>query len=231
MMKQHQHTQTSQVSLASMVKGQLATNGIHDPVIIDALTRVDRTYYVPESLKHSAYVDDDIRLCGTRYLLEPLVFAKMLTYATLDASHYVMDVGAGLGYSSAVLSRLSKQVIAIESSAELVAAARKKLANDKINNVSFVTAPLNAGCSAHQPYDRIFLEGAVDAVPQAFEEQLSENGVIIALQAVADSFVTGKILCDIVLGTKRNDQTVYTVKDRVGAYSLYPLHLQEQFKF
>jgi protein-L-isoaspartate(D-aspartate) O-methyltransferase len=137
-------------SMIAMLKGQLSTNGITDERVKHALMAVDRSHYVPEHMQHNAYIDQDIKLCRNRYLLEPLTFAKMLMLAQIAPEHHVLDVGAGMGYSAAVIAQLAKHVVAIEENPELVAAARKKLAQHHVRNVDIVTTPLAVGCSAHR---------------------------------------------------------------------------------
>ncbi len=215
--------------LSSMLKGQLATNGIHDSMVLEAIKAVDRARFVPESLSHVAYVDDDIPLCANRYLLEPLIFAKMLEYAEIESHHRVLDVGAGLGYSSCVIAHMAAQVIAVEESAELVAATRKKLAMAHIQHVDLVTAPMDAGCVAHQPYDRIIIEGAVAEISQTLEEQLAEGGRIVAIRARGRMFATQKTLADIIIGTKHGNRVTYVEKDRVSAYPLRRVMDEDHF--
>jgi protein-L-isoaspartate(D-aspartate) O-methyltransferase len=211
----------TQEALGMMVKGQLATNGIHDPRVVEALASVDRAKFVPESLRHVAFVDDDIKLCNGRFLLEPLTFARMLVHADIQRHHTVLDIGTGLGYSSAVLAYLTEDVVATEESAELVTAARKKFAAANIRHIDLVTAPLSVGCSAHKPYDRILIEGALDKIPPALEEQLGEGGKLIGIRADHGAFATQKVLGHIIVGTKHHNVMTYVEKERVSAY---PLH-------
>lgn len=76
----------------NMIKGQLATNGIHDDGVINAIASVDRSFFVPEYAKDVAYVDEELKMCNHRYLLEPLLFASMIRYSEIDKSHKVLDI-------------------------------------------------------------------------------------------------------------------------------------------
>ncbi|TAE80231.1 MAG: protein-L-isoaspartate O-methyltransferase [Alphaproteobacteria bacterium] len=221
------------VSLAqvNMFKGQLATNKISDERVIHALMSVDRSHYIPEHLQHNAYVDADVKLCNHRYLLAPLTFARMLVLANVAPHHNVLDVGAGKGYSAAVLAQMAKHVVAIEENPELVAAARKKLAQHHVCNVDIVTTPLAIGCSAHQPYDVIVAEGVLRSIPTKYEKQLAEDGTIVALKAAAPMFATKQVLAHIVVGKKRQDQVHYAEYETKFAYPLYETLAQDGFVF
>lgn len=206
----------------NMLKGQLMTNGIHQNDILNAFNHIDRSEFVPQSLKHVAYVDDDIELCSNRYLLEPLVFARLLAYADIEATHNVLDVGTGLGYGAAVIAKLAKHVVAIEQSPELVALARKKLSGKQIENVDVITAPLLNGCTSHAPYDRIVIEGGISDIPQMLEEQLAEGGIVVAMKIGTTGFATNKMLARFIVGEKYNNHVSYVEKETV---STYPLHV------
>jgi protein-L-isoaspartate(D-aspartate) O-methyltransferase len=214
-----------------MIKGQLATNGIRDPRIIEALAHVDRAQFVPDTYKNVAYIDEALKLCANRYLLEPLLFAKMLDYAELSQHHSVLDIGAGLGYSSAVIARLVSHVCAVEENAELVASARKRLKEGAFHNVEMVTAPLENGCATHAPYDKIFVHGVLHKIPTGYEQQLAEGGTIIALLSTHPMFATRKILCSVVVGKKNSGHVTYSEKEQSFAYTLKKTNEETRFNF
>lgn len=222
------HTLTSvpvNMSAIHMLKGQLMTNGMHDDTILNVLATINRSHFVPKKFSHAAYADDDIMLCGGRFLLEPLVFARMLHALEIEPHHVVMEIGAGLGYGAAVLSRLCKHVIAVEDNAELVSQARKRLADANCDNVDLITAPLLSGCDSHKPYDRIIIEGAIHNVPKELEDQLKEGGLIVAIRAIQPPFATKKALSQIIIGQKKQNSITYIERERLCAY---PLHELEQ---
>jgi Protein-L-isoaspartate carboxylmethyltransferase len=77
-------------------------------------------------------------------------------------------VGAGSGYSAAVLGAMGLDVVALESSADLAARARAL-------GIVIVEGPLEAGHGKSAPYDRILIDGAVDRVPDAIVDQLADG--------------------------------------------------------
>ena len=99
--------------------------------------------------------------------MEASPFAKLVQLADIRPGETVLDVGAGTGYSAAVLSRLAGRVVALESDAALAERARAALAGLAADNVTVVVGPLAAGHAEAAPYDVIILEGAVEILPDA----------------------------------------------------------------
>ncbi len=98
-----------------------------------------------------------------RYLMEPMVLAKLLQAAEIGPDALVLDVGAATGYSTAVLARLAGQVVALEEDAELAAQGSNLLVELGLLNAAFVQGPLTAGWPGESPYDVILLNGAVES--------------------------------------------------------------------
>ncbi len=109
-------------------------------------------------------------------LLKPMVLAKLIQAAHVQADDHVLDVGCGTGYSSAVLARLAGSVVALEEDAELAHAAKEALAASGAANVVVATGPLTAGWPAAAPYDVILLNGATEITPETLGGQLKPSG-------------------------------------------------------
>jgi protein-L-isoaspartate(D-aspartate) O-methyltransferase len=140
---------------------------------------VDRQRYVPTNAKDLAYVDFDLPIGNGRCLLKPRVLAKLLQVAAIRESDRVLDVGCGLGYSAALLARLSAHVVALEESGELATGARGALASE--DKVEVVTGPLVEGYPAAAPYDVIVMEGATEVEPRDLLGQLSDGGRLVCI--------------------------------------------------
>ncbi len=163
-----------------MVEGQIRPNKVTDHRLVEAMLDIPRELFVPKAARGIAYVDEDIAIGNGRYLMEPMVFARMLQEAGVQESDVVLDIGSGSGYSTAVLARLAATVVGIESDADLARRAGEALAEVGADNVVVITAPLTEGYPAQAPYDVIVVEGLVAEVPENITAQLAEGGRLVA---------------------------------------------------
>jgi protein-L-isoaspartate(D-aspartate) O-methyltransferase len=164
-----------------MVASQLLPNKVVDPRVIAAMSAVPRELFVPPSYRAVAYLDEDIPLAPGRYLMEPMLLARLLQAAEIEGQELVLVVGCASGYAAAVLSRLANTVVALESDAALVAQAQALLGQLGVDNVAVVRDQLAAGLADQAPYDVILIDGAVERVPDALTAQLAEGGRLIAV--------------------------------------------------
>lgn len=171
----------------SMVDSQIRANDVTDPRILAAMLELPRERFAPEGRRGLAYIDDDLPLRDgaagkpARYLIEPLVLAKLVQALDIDAEDKVLDVGTATGYSAALLGRLAGSIVALEEDPGLAATAAKLLAELDAVNVRVATGPLTAGWPAGMPYDVILVNGSVEIVPEALLSQLAEGGRIGAV--------------------------------------------------
>ncbi|MFG1480824.1 protein-L-isoaspartate O-methyltransferase [Xanthobacter sp. V4C-4] len=170
-----------------MVDGQVRTNDVTDHRLVAAMLEIPRETFVPAALRSLAYIDDDLVIrpaegqAPARYLMEPMILARLIQLADVSEKDHVLDVGAGTGYGAAVLARLAQQVVALEEDPELAAAATKTLAGLGVGNVAVMQGPLVAGWPAEADYDLILIEGAVEVIPDRLFAQLKEGGRLVAV--------------------------------------------------
>jgi len=169
-----------------MVDNQIRTTDVTSHSVLSAFLSVPREEFVPAAMKPLAYIDTDIELpasgaSGRRYLMEPSPLAKLLQLATISKSDKVLEIGCCTGYASAILSALAGSVVALESDATLAAEASETLARLDYSNVSVITGDLEKGHPAAAPYDVIFVDGAVETVPDSLLAQLSDGGRLVAV--------------------------------------------------
>jgi protein-L-isoaspartate(D-aspartate) O-methyltransferase len=165
-----------------MVDGQIRTNDVTDLRLIGAMLAVPRERFVPAQKQAIAYIDREIPVDdSTRFLLKPMVLAKLIQAAAVDAGDCVLDVGCATGYSSAVLAQLAARVVALEEDAALAKIAVQSLHDVETGNVTIVSGPLVGGWPAEAPYDAILLNGATEIVPHALLRQLKDRGRLVGV--------------------------------------------------
>lgn len=167
----------------TMVDTQVRPSDVTRFSIIEAMLNVPRESFVPPSQREAAYAGENIHLGGGRVVLEPRTIAKMLEAANIQPNELVLDVGAGLGYSSALMARLAEAVVALEEDEDMAREAESVLSDIGADNVAVVTGTLAGGAAKHGPYDVIVIQGAVETVPEVLTDQLKDGGRIVALFA------------------------------------------------
>jgi protein-L-isoaspartate(D-aspartate) O-methyltransferase len=168
-----------------MVESQLRPNKVTNPAVLDAFAAVPREAFVPAILQPVAYVDEDIPLGGGRFLMEPMILARLIQTASPQPTDAVLVVGADVGYSAAILGRLCGRVVALECDHGLAQQAAQALKGQGVANAAVVEGPLPAGTPQLAPFDVILFGGSVDLVPRPIIEQLAENGRLVAVANTA----------------------------------------------
>jgi protein-L-isoaspartate(D-aspartate) O-methyltransferase len=156
---------------AAMVENQLRPQGVTDPAVLDAMRRVRREKFLPSHTRPLAYVDRAVAIGDRRFLAAPAVLGQLLMQMMPEPGQRALVVGAGTGYSAAVLADMGLEVTAVESDPVLIAAAREQ-------KVGVTEAELEAGDPKRASYDQILIDGAVEYIPDAIIDQLADGGCL-----------------------------------------------------
>ncbi|QGZ33358.1 protein-L-isoaspartate O-methyltransferase family protein [Stappia indica] len=170
-----------------MVDNQLRTNDVTDLRVLDAMESVPRERFVPASKRCIAYSDQDILAASgetSRYLMKPHVFGKLVQLAAVQPGEVVLCVGCGTGYSVAVFAQLAGSVVGIESDPQIAAAASELLVELGIENAAVIEGDLAKGGASEGPYDVIFVDGAVEVLPQSLTAQLKDGGRLVVVRGL-----------------------------------------------
>jgi protein-L-isoaspartate(D-aspartate) O-methyltransferase len=152
-----------------MVENQLRPQGVADARVNDAMLHVERERFLPPETRPLAYADRAVALGGGRFLPAPAVLGQLLTQMMPEPGQRALVVGAGTGYSAAVLAHIGLEVVALEDSPELIRHGREL-------GIAFSEGPLAAGYKKGAPYDLILIDGAVEVIPDAIVHQLADGG-------------------------------------------------------
>lgn len=159
-----------------MVDTQVRPSDVTKFPIIDAMLATPRELYVPQGQREAAYVGENLSIGGGRVMLEPRTLAKLLDALDVQPGDVALDIGCGLGYSSAVLAHMADFVVAVEDDAARVEEAQTNLSENGVDNAAVIEGPLNTGAPKNGPYDIILIQGAVEEVPDVIIDQLKDGG-------------------------------------------------------
>src|SRR6202022_2519504 len=172
-------------SRQKMVDGQVRPSDVTDLRIIDAMLAVPREAFVPEGLRALAYPDLDLDVSEgaseKRFLIKPVVTAKMLQAADIKDTDNVLVAGCVTGYTAALAAKLAGRVTATECDPALAAKAKDVLAQLGLANVTVGVAAAADGDPANAPYDVILLNGATEIVPDRLSRQLRAGGRLVGV--------------------------------------------------
>lgn len=158
---------------------QLQEKGIHDLAVLKAIATVPRHRFVPESVRHRAYEDSALPIGEGQTISQPWVQARSLAELRLKGNEKVLEVGAGSGYQTALLSQLAHMVVAIERIPSLADQARTTLKDIGIRNVTVLVGDGTLGWRSLAPFDAIVVAAASPQVPQPLIEQLAPGGRMV----------------------------------------------------
>ena len=162
-----------------MVREQIASRGVRDPAVLDAMGRVPREEFVDEALRRRAYDDGPLPIEDGQTISQPYIVALMLQAAAIGPRDKVLEIGAGSGYASAAASLLGARVIAIERHAGLAASARERLARLGYANVEVHHADGSGGWPPGAPFDAILVAASGPRVPETLRGQLAVGGRLV----------------------------------------------------
>jgi protein-L-isoaspartate(D-aspartate) O-methyltransferase len=187
----------------AMVDGQVRTSDVTHLGIIAAMLDIPREAFVPDAQAALAYLDRDVVIADAtaaepaRYLMKPMVLARLIQAADPALADRILVIGAGTGYSAAVLARLvaqkTGQVTAVEENESLFHRAKSVLSSLGSLNVNVIHGHLADGAPVSGPFDTILIDGGVEAVPDRLCAQLSPRGRLLAVEVMGPMIGKAKL--------------------------------------
>ena len=162
-----------------MVDTQIRARQVQSEVVLQAMTRVPRHLFVPESLRPYAYEDRPLPIGREQTISQPYIVGYMTDVLQLEPSHRVLEIGTGSGYQAAVLAEIATHVYSIEIVPELAEGARRALTESGYRNVDVRTGNGYLGWPDRAPFDRIIVTAAPPTIPNALVDQLAVGGIMV----------------------------------------------------
>ena len=199
---------------AVMVAHHLEARGISDPLVLAAMSGVAREAFVSDPLKEFAYEDSALPIEAGQTISQPYIVARMIELLELEPGNKVLEVGAGSGYATAVMSRIAGKVYAIERHDELAKLARRRLKALGYSNVEIICADGTKGLPEQAQFDAILVSAGGPKVPEALKQQLAIGGRLV--------IPVGRDVHQTLLRVRRIDKDEFEQED-YGAVTFVPL--------
>ena len=204
----------------NMVNNQILPNGVKNSDLINSFDSTKKELFVPESVQDIVYSDCDIVMNPQRYLIRSFVLAKMFDHCNFSKDDSVLIIGCVTGYSMAIISNLVSYVFGIENNKEFVEQANNNLSEMGFLNCSvFYKTNLISGNNKNSPYDKIFIEGSVQKIPNNIIKQLKDNGEIYTVLKEDDhigQFVKGQKIDSLISFTKLFNTNLFELEDFIS---------------
>ena len=169
------------IARKNMVENQIRANKVTSLNVINAFLDVPREKFVPDALQEISYVDEDIQLSRNRFMMKPMILARLFQSLNLKGNENILHVVSNSGYGSAILSRMCSSVISLESDKKLFETSIHTFSNMGFDNVVPLHGSMENGVEKEAPFDIIFIEGSIETEPKTLFGQLNENGKLIAI--------------------------------------------------
>ena len=178
--------------------------GIKDPRVLHAMRTVPRHRFVPEALQSRAYGDHALPINANQTISQPYIVARMTELLELDDQSRVLEIGAGSGYQTAVLSRVAAQVYSIERIGDLAREAQSRIRQLEIYNATVKCFDGTLGWAANAPYDAILVAAGGPTIPEPLIAQLKKGGRLVV--PVGDSREAQRLIRVIRTETGRREE-------------------------
>ena len=163
----------------NMINNQLKPSGINDDKLLQIFDSIPKELFLDDEKKSISYHDGNIEVKKGRWLLSNATIAKMIDSVNFSKDDVILEIGAGCGYTTAILESLASIVVGIESDITLREKANKIIAQIGLDSAIIINGDHNKGHLKSAPYDKIFIFGSVSCVPDCLFDQLAENGKLL----------------------------------------------------
>lgn len=162
-----------------MVERQLAGHGIRDPRVLEAIGRIPRHLFVPESQIPQAYEDHPVSIGQGQTISQPYMVGRMTELLDLKGGERVLEVGSGSGYQTAVLKALRADVYTVERLPDLSRQAQENVERAGYGGVHYRVGDGSRGWPEESPFDRIIVTAGAPSMPVSLVEQLRDGGAMV----------------------------------------------------
>ena len=172
----------------------LRARGIQDARVLKAMSEIPRHLFVPDALAAKAYGDHALPIGDMQTISQPYMVARMTELLEVNKDSTVLEIGAGSGYQTAVLSEVAGRVFAIERISELARMAQANIRKLGCYNATVKWFDGTIGWSDHAPYDGVLVAAGSPEIPEPLIKQLRVGGKLVIPIGDAEQQVLVRII-------------------------------------
>lgn len=162
-----------------MVKRLREHYQIKDETVLNVMCVIPRHLFLPTALKAQAYSDNALPIAGNQTISQPYIVARMTELLELTPNARVLEIGAGSGYQTAILSQLARAIFAVERVPQLATEAQNRLQKLGIHNVTLRCGDGTLGWEVYAPFDGILVAAGGPTMPEPLLSQLKIGGKLV----------------------------------------------------
>ncbi len=171
--------ETPQARMARLILS-LRTQGVTDPKVLKAIEATPRELFTPELFKERAFEDSALPIACGQTISQPFIVGLMTQALKIEKRSRVLEIGAGSGYQTTVLSKLARLVYTVERYRTLLREAEARFKALGLTNVITRFGDGGEGWPEQAPFDRIMVTAAAPGEPTALLQQLKPGGILVA---------------------------------------------------
>ncbi len=180
----------------NMIEQQIRPWNVLDETVLELLTLIKREEFLPVGQRPLAFIDTELPLADGSLMLSPKMEARIVQEVAVKKHEKVLVVGAGTGYLPALLAAFARQVVCVESSIIVHAAASMNLQHQGVSKVKLEVGDAAKGWNNEAPYDVIVMTGSLSVLPEEIKHQLSIGGrlfVILGVPPVMTAYIVTRV--------------------------------------
>ncbi|SDO08532.1 protein-L-isoaspartate(D-aspartate) O-methyltransferase [Desulfonauticus submarinus] len=162
-----------------MVKEQIEARGIKDPLVLQAMRKVPRHFFVDEALENQAYCDHPLPIGHGQTISQPYIVALMSQLLCPTPGLSVLEIGTGSGYQAAILAEMGLDVYTVERIRSLYLKAMKLYRELRYFSIKLKLDDGTLGWPENAPFDRIIVTAGAPQIPEPLIEQLADPGIMV----------------------------------------------------
>ena len=193
---------------------EVASKGIHDSKVLEAMGKIPRHYFLDSSFLEFAYQDKPFPIGEGQTISQPYTVAYQSQLLEVKAGQKILEVGTGSGYQAIVLLEMGAKVYSVERVKSLYEKTKKILSLMSYQAKLFYGDGYK-GLPMYKPFDRIIVTAAAPTIPDALLNQLAPGGIMVI--PVGDS--NG---IQIMKSIHKDENNVFTEKDH-GKFRFVPM--------